>query len=226
MIAVPTIRPEAPALRAPGFTLIEILVVIAIMGMVLGMVYGSFVATNQGRRIYDRVEGRYHLARVAMRRMTLDISMAFLSKHQSADENTKTLFKGDEDRLDFTYLGHRRFIKGRRESDRGEVGYSLASHPNDSSVKCLFRRESAHIDDKPDEGGKKRRFICGIKELKFQYWSDDQEDWQSEWDSEATDQLGKLPNRVKITLVLSGDDEQEYRFETQAAIGVTEAIQF
>lgn len=206
-----------------GFSLMEVLVALGILALIGVLVIASFSAANYGRQVYDRNESRFHEARVVLQRMARDISSAFLSKHESPDKNTHTLFKGDTEKLDFTYLGHRVFTKGKRTSDRGKVGYSLQS---DSSGSCLMRRSQGVIDDRPDEGGRTEKLVCGVKKLELKFWDDDKEEWASDWDTDNKEYDGKLPTRVKILLILAGEGDKELRFETQAAIGLTAAIKF
>ena len=77
-----------------GFTLIEILVAVALlamMGVILTTATGSILGAIKDTR---ESQEQYHAARVALGRMEREISMAYLSKHQSEFKTTKTAFIG------------------------------------------------------------------------------------------------------------------------------------
>src|SRR3990172_3455271 len=72
-----------------GFTLMEVLIATAILGIVMAIVYGSFVQT---RRVIGRTEAAVdglRGIRAAFSRITNDVGMAFLSQN-----NDNTFFVG------------------------------------------------------------------------------------------------------------------------------------
>lgn len=212
--------------RAPGFTLIEILVAISILVTVAAVLYRSMAMTYETKARVTAINERYHEGRQVMERITREIRMAFLHAAPAQgeleeDPTFKTVFHGEEEELYFASTAHLRMRAESRESDQAEFHYKLESGEGKGPFKgkTLFRRESGRIDSKPDRGGSTWPMIEGVKELKFEYWDDRKEvgedAWTSDWDSDDN-QL--LPERIRITLVLERKEGGEpIRFVTQAA---------
>lgn len=234
-----------PRFGRRGFTMIEILVAVGLLAVMTAIIYQAYRITIRAQTETDKLQERYHTARVALMHMTREISMAFLSKHINADEGrSKTLFDGGREKLTFTYLGHQRRVKDVKESDQGVVEYYVRSCKDSARPgKCLFRRGKPIVDADPEKGGTVDVLAEGVKSLKFEYWDREKEDWKSEWevssddfevapgqmlDEEITDEEKsmQLPWRVKIRLVLVDDDKDEHTFETQTALMLREPLDF
>jgi type II secretion system protein J len=235
-----------------GFTLMEVLVAVGILSMISAMVYGSVSVTLRSQRLVMKTQEVYHSGRVALTRMARDLSCAFLSKHVGVMERvTETIFKGSDDEVVFTYLCHTRVFPTRPESDQGVVSYFLKS--GGGKGKSLIRREKAWIDDRPEKEGDEMILAEGVKSLEIEYWDKEGEDWTDTWkaelddlepiiqDAEARktqkvmkkvltgeeeDEDFRLPPRIRITLVLLDEWGEDYTFETQVEIRMTEAFQW
>ena len=103
-------------MKKGGFTLIEVLVAVGLLAFISLLMVQAIRLSFQAREEIARVEDLNHAAQVALRRMTSDISMAYVSNHVNQQEpTTATLFDGREDTLLFSYLGHERRRLGVRE---------------------------------------------------------------------------------------------------------------
>jgi general secretion pathway protein J len=226
-----------------GFTLLEVMVSVAILTMVAAMVYSTIAVTLTAQDTAQKIHEAYHSGHVAMTKMTRDLTNAFLSKHISILEQNdrKTVFLGEDDEVTFSYLGHFRWFAEEPESDQGVVSYFVKS-------KKLIRREKTFIDGDPEKGGTEDVLAYGVKDLEFQYWDPDQEDWVDDWKAEmddmdpvfldkadekannlakkltGMDQLDtfKLPPRVQIKLVLEDSEGREYPFESETLLPMKE----
>ena len=165
---------------ARGFSLVEILVAVALLAM-LGLILTTATASILGA-IQDTRESQeqYHAARVALGRMEREIAMAYLSKHQSEFKTTKTVFLGKQNTLTFSYMGHRRMVRNAPESDEGFVTYKLEKDRS-TGQNNLVRREKPVIDDAPEKGGQRLVLATGVRKLTFAYWDFDKEAWQADW---------------------------------------------
>jgi type IV pilus assembly protein PilW len=67
-----------------GFTLAELLVVMAIIGVVLGAIYGVFTSSDRSYRTQDRVANAQQSVRVGIDFMVRDIRMAGLDPYRTA----------------------------------------------------------------------------------------------------------------------------------------------
>lgn len=189
--AAPCARPE-PGARAglKGFTLLEVLVAVALLASMSALMWESMHLTFKAREQISRIEDLNHAAQVAMRKLASDVSMAYLSNHVNPKEpTTKTLFVGKVDSMLFSYLGHERRQQGARESDQGVVEYRVERDP-DGEGRALVRREKAIPDADPERGGVKEVLVSGVKEFRVQYWEDKtggEGDWKDDWRAEMED---------------------------------------
>jgi general secretion pathway protein J len=215
-------------------TLVEIMVAIAIMAIVSTLVWSGFSQTSRNKA---RVEGqldRYHVIRVALERMTRELSMAFVSAQLNPNpalQHVLTAFvgtdRGHRDRLDFTSFSHRRLIRDSHESDQNELSYFVTDHPDDSSRMVLARREQNRIDDKPQEGGRSMILVDEVEGFDLEYLDPLSGEWLRTWDTtQAAMQPNRLPSQVKIMLTVPDpmDPDEEQTFVTRATIPLTWAL--
>lgn len=238
------------ALKPSGFTMVEVMVSIAILVSMGALLYSSFALMAQGQKTTSRLQERHHAARVAMSRMTRELSMAFISKHVNADEpQSKTVFLGDRNKIVFNTFAHQRRVKGARQSDQAAVEYFLKSMPGGKG-KGLYRRVKTTPGDDPEKGGRIELMLSGVSSIDFEYWDRPGEDWDDSWEVTSDDfEVGgavaaltgsnmlseditdedktlQLPWRVKIRLELRDDEGNEFEFETQTALYIREPLDF
>lgn len=210
---------------APGFTLIEVLVAVALLVTVASALWGGMsLSVRTAQRVSD-VNDRYHEGRQIINRMAAELRMAYLRAdvpefYREEDPKSFTQMVGSEDEIYFATTAHLRIRADSYESDTAEVHYFLK---NDSSSfykgQTLFRRESTRVDNHPDKGGTVWPVVQGVKTFKLEYWDETKEigddAWQRDWDS---NDASLLPRRVRITLELEAPDGigKPIRFQTQA----------
>lgn len=216
---------HAPRVRRPaGFTLLEVMVAMAIVAILGALVWGAFSPIYAGKEIVEEEAERYHSIRLAMDRMTRDISMAFLSDRFDAKQfrDRPTHFvsddSGDNDTLRFTTLAHERLYEDAKEGDQAIVEYRVGRDPERRDAEVLFRREKTVIDDQPEDGGTEVVLAEGIEGIDFKFWDVRKEEWVSEWDTTDLEFKNHLPERVQINLFVKGDDGKVRRFTTQARV--------
>src|SRR3989338_8740801 len=213
-----------------GFTLIEVLIGVAILAFIMTMVWTN---TRQSIRAKERIEKRgdvYHDARVTLGKMVHDISMSYLVSGEAhvgkkADHQTiQTAFhgrdSGKEDSLSFVALSHMRLFRSARESDSAEISYKVERYPDKPDGLQLLRRESNWVDDKPEEGGEGISPLDFMNGMELEYYDADKKEWTAEWNSESGIRKGKLQRAVRITLMMQDPDheEEEIPFKTMAMI--------
>jgi general secretion pathway protein J len=238
-----------------AFTLLEVLVAVGLLAMVSLLMYEAIRLTFRAREEIGRVEELSHSAQVALRRLSSDISMAYLSNHVNPNNpTTTTLFVGKGDSLLFSYMGHERRRRGSRESDQGVVEYRLERDRDGS--RSLMRREKSTPDTEPGSGGVKETLVSGIKEFRLLYWDAKGEDWKDDWRAEMEDagrsgiagsldprlapagsalmkaeqdrmlEEFQLPSRVYVRMVLEDVAGNEFPFETQARVHLRFPLNF
>jgi general secretion pathway protein J len=219
-------------MRSRGFTLIEMLVSVAIVATVMTLVWGTFRSTFKTRRQVESFSGRYRTVRLALERLARDLSMAYVSQNEDTaqpERRTKLVGKrhvgGDE--LTFSYFGHQRLYQDANESDTALVSYYTQTDREDSRKTNLIRRETRRlaydkINNIPSEGD----IICDdIVAFKLDYWDARDKKWRDEWVTTAADgQPDRLPTRVRITLTVRDERGREVPFMSEARIPMQEPL--
>ena len=120
-----------------GMTMIEMMVALAVMGMVAVLTYGVMDSLSRGKKAEEMRSERAHTGREAMGRIVRDLSSAYLSMHVPGNivlvtQNTAFVGKSSSpyDRIDFTAFAHKRTARDAKESDQCEVGYFVVPDPN------------------------------------------------------------------------------------------------
>lgn len=211
-------------MRRRGFTLLEVMIALALVTILSGLVYASFHPTYEAKELVEKQADNYHGLRLAMGRMTREISQAFLSDRFDAkryrERPTHFVGKhsGDKDTLRFTTFGHERLFEDAKESDQAVVEYRIDRDPEDPSRDALIRRVNTVIDDRPEDGGRETVLATNIDGLLFEYWDVKKKDWVTEWDTNDRAYSTHLPERVRITILAKGDDGKEKKYTSQAMI--------
>lgn len=217
---------RARGFQARGFTLMELMISIGILAIIAGLAYSSFQPIWQAKEEVEIQSNRYHAIRLAMQRMTRDISMAFITDRYDMNEYRQrpTHFvgkhMGNRDTLRFTALSHERLFLDVRESDQAVIEYRVDNDPEERGSYALIRRVKTVIDDRPENGGNETVLVPDVTGLIFEYWDVRKEDWVTDWDTDDRAYEDQLPQRVRITLVAKGDDGNERRYTTQAMIAL------
>lgn len=219
--------------RMRGMTLIEVMISLAVLGMLMVSVWSSFNGTLRAMEVSEQIQTRYSIARNGLLRMESELSMAYLSFNRPIDDvKHYTLFEGrdhgDSDSLTFSAFAHLRVRKDANESDQAVIQYFLEADPDDKDRVHLWRRESRRLTgDLPEE--LERYFpayvlIEDVVSFDVKYWNVQDLDWQEEWRTTAVDfQPDRLPPRVKIRIgVLDGEDV--VYFTTQVVLPMQEKI--
>lgn len=236
-------------MRTRGFTMIEMMVAIGLLAMMTALIYVGMRINFRARDSAYRIQRVYHQADVSLNRMRRALSMAFLSKHVDEDKSRETLFVGKTSSVLFDTMAHLRIEKAARESDQAVVEFFLGND-KETGEKALYMREKAVIDDNPDDGGKVVKLAERVRSLKFSYYDKQAEDWQGDWKAEldqgdeasadrkvqavkksvekltGAEELDefRLPDAVRIELVLQDDQDNEYPFATALKVPMTRAF--
>lgn len=214
-------------------TLIEVMISLAVLGMLMVSVWSSFNGTLRAMEVGEEIQNRYSIVRNGMLRMESELSMAYLSFNRPLDDTRHyTLFDGrdsfDSDSVTFSAFAHLRVRKDADESDQSVIQYFLEADPDDNSRTHLYRRESRRLTgDIPEDLERYYPAYVLVEDVvsfDLKYWNVQDLDWQDEWRTTALDyQPDRLPPRVKIRLgILDGDDV--VFFTTQVVIMMQEKI--
>jgi general secretion pathway protein J len=204
-----------------GFTLLEVLMAVAIMSMIVTVIYATFFMTGRNVKQAEESRDATDLARTLVAKLSTDIADAYINPNMNVPAVT-TIFYGqkiqpetglDQNRRDALYLTT--LTNWRRpdsqETDLWEVGYYFNQKP-DGSGYVMVRREKRQLsNDTPAlEGGIEYEMTDRVQSLQLRYYNGSS--WLDQWDSRN---LQILPNAVEITLVL----DNGLTFITQVDVG-------
>jgi general secretion pathway protein J len=199
---------------------VEVLVAMAITASMAVMTVGSIRSLDRASEAARLQEERFAAARVALSRLTRELSMAFLSDNFDTKRyrDPPTLFVGRDDELLFTTFAHVRLYRDAKESDQSVVAYTLDSDPEHPGERALFRREKPRLDDEPDRGGRTDLVADHVTSLRLEYWDSRRKDWVREWTTRTSEHAKELPPRVRISLEMALADGRTEKFVTEARI--------
>ncbi len=197
--------PTATVSRSPGFTLVEVLLAMALMSMLLALAYGglraSTHATDRGQEILEE-SGRIRMAHQFVRKqLNQMIPLVFM---QSEDQQQRTVFEGSANKIRFVapmpgYLGFGgpqvQELTFRRGKDGLELVISHALLQGFEEGK-LYERPPIVLLDRIDQG-------------EFQFLAPGENDelpaWSSVWENPET-----LP--LEVSLQIDFDEEVYVRW--------------
>lgn len=213
-----------------GFTIIEILIAVALGAVILATVYGAYNMVVKTTMNYSRISDIYQTARIVLDTMAKEISGAYqplfaeegemflgVDEWYGGLENdtlsmvTTTCLRGEEDEIGY---------------DSFEVSYYLGKGRKDG---FLYMKSSPYFNlEEPFQEGEEIILAENVRSLDFKYLKDpDEKDWVEQWGGEEAVSLEEedpqiLPYAVRITISLGLEGEKDLtRFSTVAPLPMT-----
>jgi prepilin-type N-terminal cleavage/methylation domain-containing protein len=222
-----------------GLTLLELIISIAIFGVMMMLAWKTIRSTGDARRAFERYEERNHELRMALARVVADFEYAYLSKNEdtnSSHPRTMMIARPGSKVPDvhFSTLGHRPMWADANESEQTVIWYlahadALAQKDQKAGQIDWIRREQRRPSNMPpeEEPSDYDVLVHDIQSVKIEFWNWKNLEWQETWDTTQSDgQKGWLPSRVRITLVIQGLDGHDIKLTTQARIAMQEVLNF
>ena len=208
-----------------GFTLMEVMVAVAITAFIGTIVSMAFSTNFRAKEVVEGEAERYRMVRVALNRMTREIGSAFVSdrydpkRYRDANDRP-TNFVGERDRLLFTTFAHQRLYTDSKESDQAVVEYFVESSTEKGARgrQDLKRRVNPNIGERMDRGGTTDVLFENVKKIEFEYWDSEKKQWDDEWDTRRAERKSILPTRVKIVLIAIDETGKEAKYTTQTRV--------
>lgn len=230
-------RTHAP--RSSGFTLLEVLVAMAILGLLLSSVYATFFTTIKAIRSTEEQDDVHQVARLVMDQISRDLTMAFYRSTKTVDGEPKYIFMGRDDRdgefardrIDFLTTNHAFYRDGRPETDVVEVSYYIDSTYYDRPF--LIRREDPLPDEELRHGGTLRILAEQVVALDFRFCEslpkpamrqqkeeeeEEELEWHETWNSVKGKPARGLPQLVTVTLTIRDEQEEEHTYTTTVVL--------
>jgi type II secretion system protein J len=204
-----------------GFTLFEVLMALAILGIVLSVIYMTFYQSMAAlAHTEDRAEVMQQ-GRLILERMTAELRGAFVPPQESLSRNFRYGLVGKthkeeenfRDRLNFTTLGYGQADPVESKRDIGELSYFVDHEPGGRGL-TLFRRQDDGMDGDLLKGGRSFAICDRVRSLSFLFF-DRLGGKQKEWSSLEGAHRNELPTRIEIELKLEDSRGRVHTFRTQ-----------
>ena len=210
--------------RSGGFTLVEIMIAILILGIVLSTVYAAYSSTMKNVRDIEYQNNLYKMARTAMDRIIKDLS-SLQTSFGSFDFHAEKKTLGNRNFYSLSFWSAAHLAFGENEGDGSPATISYYVEEDEGGGSFSLRRADV-------AGGKpsKEKNISGgfvvcnnIDSFRLRFYDSANKELES-WDSSSysADQKGKPPVAVKIELALVNLNNKEtpYRFMTKVYLPV------
>lgn len=217
------------AVRQAGFTLLELLISIAIFAVVISSVYGAYRATFHTISGTDEHVLRAAAARVILERVTEDLEALYTGEDGFFEGENDQLGEGRADRLKFLSSAHLVFSREQTPAARAVIRYE--GRESESGGFDLIRIDTPQLPgQQDDEEDQAQGEVLGKGLLSFSlsYYTregEQSEDWQSNGsfageEASGENQVLELPALVRVEISFSGNAEnsQPTRYRTSVAL--------
>ena len=194
--------------RQKAFTLIEILVAMAIFALVLAAIYATWIAILRSTKIGLSAAADVQRSRVAMQTIENALSCAEFFQ-ANASHYAFVAENGDEATLSFVARLPNSFPRSGKFGglDLRRVTFSLEPGP-DSDKQLVLRQNPLLMDIDIDEQQHPVVLAKNIEKFTLGFWDEKREEWDDEWT-----QTNQFPPLIKISLdfggASSGSQEQK-----------------
>ncbi len=203
-----------------GFTLIELTISIAMLGVVMGLMYQVIGGTIDGRNMVYEELRKPKVANAVLGQIFKDFRYIYyggLVGDAGFRGKARTMSGMDADRVSFITARRTRTVgaedsgersKDTRESPLTEVGY--ACRPNDENADWLelWRREDYFVDSKPTEGGFYTMVYDRVRSFRLRYFPIPEEHYENKEGLEDWDSAQKKGIPYAILLKIEFDIEE------------------
>jgi prepilin-type N-terminal cleavage/methylation domain-containing protein len=216
---MPGSRPNSPRPAQAGFTLVELMIALAIFGMLATAIYGVVVLGAQSAGSGERITEQARRFRVATEIIVRQLRSVAADKVMQED-GYQQLFLGEEDHIEFiTSIPQRSAVSG-----LGIVRYWIDEGVVRISEVPLFiggAQEDRGFDE--DEFAMVTDLLFDVQSLTFGYrrTSEHTEEWASEW---IAAEEGEFPSAVRIQIEPSTPDGPKWYHEIPIMIGAFSEI--
>ena len=207
-------------MKARGFTLIEILIAILILGIVLSTVYASYTGTFRIVKETEYEAEVYGMARTALDRITRDLQSAAPWGKEGFAFLAKSSGLGNKDfvQLAFRAAAHVSFSEKEAPGGIALIEY-IIEEGTEKTGYVLTRNDSLFRDPGKDETPTGGFVICErIETLTYRFFDETGKEYDT-WDSGSSTEVQKqkAPASVLIRLafVNEADPERPYVFATR-----------
>jgi type II secretion system protein J len=211
-----------------GFTLLEILVAIALFAAIIAMLYPTYIGTFKNMDITESYSITYRMARIAMERISEDLQCASIpgaEEDSDSDRSVSHVFAGKDNDIagknadDLEFISYKHIVfNSDNTAGRGFIKYYLKENTDEEGF-TLYRSDRQELEDKSEDEAEGLILCEGVNSINFSF-QDEDGDAYDYWDSSSEPFKGKLPSMVSVELEFMNrsDPESPIKFVTSIAI--------
>ncbi len=204
-----------------GFTLLELLVAIAISALVLMVVYQTFNGIVDSAARLEEVADLDHMARVSLGIISRELRSAYW-KPAGANLNSTLIFSGTDglaggaasDELVFTTFTPLVGLTGTVSPNLSVISYELEAAAEEEEFYLMHSEDTNSLGQSLSQ---EQRYELAehVKGLNLRYYDGEDDEWMDEWDAGLEN---KLPNAVEIELYFKTSSGEDQKYATSVEI--------
>jgi general secretion pathway protein J len=201
-----------------AFTLMEIMLALAILGMIVASIFSSWMAIVRGAETGKKAAAAVQRSRIAVRTLQ-DALMCARSFEANPDYYTFEAKNGSDATLSFVSCLPQSFPRSGRfgEFDVRRVTFSLEPGP-DYGRQLVLRQRPVLMEWNIDEKEHPIVLARNVKAFEMEFWDDKKHEWLDEWT-----ETNKLPWMVAIKLRWSSANANSFQ-SSQGDQGITNVV--
>jgi type II secretion system protein J len=202
---------------ARAFTLLEIMVALAMLAMIVVAIYSAWYSIVKGSAVAAKAAAAGQRTRVAMRTVQNSLLSACMYAQNQQYYSFVVDSEGDYSSLSFTAHLPGSFLRSRKfgGAEIRRLNFTIEDGP-DSKKELVLRQNVLLMDPDRDEMENPLVLATDVKQFIVEFIDPNTGDWTSEWDN-----TNQLPKKVRITLTLGdkfSDRPQESMVGTVALV--------
>jgi len=204
--------------QPPAFTLLELMLAIAIFSLVMAAIYSSWMFILRATKVGQEATAQVQRRRVAVR--TIENALTCVQSFQASQQYYAFVVQnGDEPLLSFTARLPDDFLRNGRFGDFNmrRVTFTVEAGP-DSEKDLVLRQNPILMDMDKDEQEHPLVLARNVKRFATECWDPTENDWSDKWDN-----TNQIPTMVRFTLVLGGNQLNDFG-DTGPALAVTRIV--
>lgn len=218
-------------MRARGFTLLEVVLAITVLGVVMAMLTLSLSATLRVVESTEKQEEIFFVAQTAMRRITEDLAAAVPTGDVSFTGEKKGLRDRRADQLRFASQARLIFNPDKQKPGRALIRYQALEDPADRRMLRLTRQDTLILPGVDtvkvltNQEAADPAFLLadGLRAVRFAYFDREGQEfdgWGEEEQAKEEGKAGALPAAVHCTLEfwIDPDKDMVQTFSTRVLV--------